>query len=132
MDEALLRPAFPFRSRRTFLRALGETIREAGPVEDVGTIPWCDDGASLVGLPEEIGRLQCASCVLLTVYEGAKAYQRGAHVDLCCSVLGNRDDHRDEHAWLRVDWRRNDPSVRGGLWVPAATYVGAVIVPVER
>jgi hypothetical protein len=102
-------------------------ILDAGPVADVGTIPYCDDGSALVGLPEEIGRLRCASCVLLAVYAATVAHQAGRRVDLCCSVLGGDT----EHAWMREDGRLRDPSVEGGAEIPRTVYQGAVIVPVE-
>ena len=123
----LLRPAFPYRSRARFLQALALLVREAGPVVDVGRIAYCDDGSTLIGLPEEIGRLQCASCVLLAVYEATLAHQQGRRVDLCCSALGAPI----EHAWIRVDGARRDPSVEGGAAIPSSVYDGAVIVPVE-
>jgi hypothetical protein len=129
---ALLRPGFPFRSLADFLRALAKLVREAGPVPDVGPIPYCDDGAALVGLPEEIAGLRvrgmrCTSCVSLALYEAALAHQAGEPVDLCCSVTGTDT----EHAWIRVRGERRDPSAKGGLSVPESIYVGAVIVPVE-
>jgi hypothetical protein len=123
----LLRPAFPFRTRAAFLRALVRTVIEAGLVEDVGVIPYCDDGSALVGLPEEIGRLRCTSCVLLAVYAGTVAYQAGRRVDLCCSMLGGDT----EHAWIRDGGLLRDPSVEGGATIPRSVYQGGVIVPVE-
>jgi hypothetical protein len=121
------RPAFPFRTRAAFLRALARTVIEAPAVEDVGTIPYCDDGRALVGLPEEIAALGCASCVLLAVYAATVAYQAGRNVDLCCSVLGTET----EHAWIRSDGVRRDPSVEGGAAIPPHVYEGGVIVPVQ-
>jgi hypothetical protein len=125
---ALFRPAFPFRSGADYLRALCATVRDAGRIEVYRTIPYCDNGADLVGLPEEVSRMACASCVLLAVHLAAYAYQRGRRVDLCGSV----SDSNTEHAWCRIDGVLRDPSAEGGLKVPSKTYVGAVIVPVER
>jgi len=124
---AYLRPAMPYVDRASFARDLGRMVRQAGPLEDVGTIPYCDDGAALVGLPDEVARLRCASCVLLAVYEATKAHQRGHRVDICISALPGRE----QHAWIRVDGVLRDPSAEGGLAVPPSTYEGAVIVPVE-
>lgn len=122
-----VRVGFPFRDRARYLKALAQLVVDAGPVPDVGAIPYCDDGAELVGLPEEIASLRCASCVLLSLYAATLAYQAGSRVDLCCSAL----DVDTEHAWIRVDGRLRDPSADGGLRVPSGTYRGAVIVPVE-
>ena len=126
---ALFRPAFPFRSGSDYLRALAETVRSAGRIEGpYRPIAYCDDGRDLVGLPEEVALLPCASCVLLAVYLGAWCHQRGRRVDLCGSV----SEDNTEHAWCRIDGLLRDPSQEGGLNVPLRIYVGAVIVPVER
>jgi hypothetical protein len=86
---ALIRPAFPFATMADFLRQLARMVREAGPIRDVGTIAYCDDGESLVGLPEEIVDLRCASCVLLSVYVATLGHQAGRRMDLCASALGS-------------------------------------------
>jgi hypothetical protein len=114
---AYLRPGFPFRDRASFARSLAKLVRDAPPLLYRGSIAYCDDGAQLVGLPEEVAKLRCASCVLLSVYEATRAHQQGRRVDLCISVLGGQT----EHAWIREDGRRRDPSRDGGLDVPSDT-----------
>ncbi len=132
MGAAYLRPAVPFRGRADFARFLAGLIRGAPPLRYRGALRYCDDGRQLVGLPEEVARLQCASCVLLTVYEATHAYQRGRRVELCISVQPDVDDADEhvEHAWYREDGQRRDPSRTGGLDVPPLTYLGALVVPV--
>jgi len=110
-----------------FLDALVVLVRDAGPVPDVGVIRYCDNGLSVVGLPEEVYRMRCASCVLLSVYVAAVGYQNGKRMDLCCSAMGSDI----EHAWVREDGVLRDPSVEGGAYIPPEVYIGGVIVPVD-